>query len=610
MLCGLWPHTTVIAQEKIPFAPSVFLGAHQQAAIVLDYVWDADRNSDETCPSVIADIWYDGSMGLYFVAAPEPLRLYHWIMGEDSIRLVAVQDDVITDIVTLSQQKKSALGPPSDAAQQRFVIQEGVFMDTQTDRALPTPPFEVVDVVIELSDDMFAVVSFAEGISVVNITLTTSTPLRIDPWAEANNRLLRCFELANPDIPLQNVRSRNVLTGLVFGSILPLHDMLRCVPGEVDVFCASIEEAEAARRKGLLMDLSVSSSLFGTVSQYYPRVQDALLRQGFLTGIPIDINPRLWSIQYTDWMRFGKSVIPRTLDELTALLYGKSYEDGIIYMSPDVNGEVYVDWVFAQYIAQYAQESEPLNFDTPLFRELLEAARAYEEQRYMMIDEAYEINLNYDRGLRWSYGVQGFLPPTFTQQEDAQVYTEMNVWCVDGSTPNAPQALRFLEFQARHTDPIYDMLLTPSTYRTIRCQPEAAKLPIVTMLQAQAEQHDLSDTARTLYSEMDVLLNARSHIEAETLSFYAREMAPRMKFLFGGMYEDLDAITALEEGGDYSREGYGFSRVVWEYIYQETDDIDAVVTKLNQMARDQYDLWHKDGLDFSFEDWLMKYGSR
>jgi len=458
-----------------------------------------------------------------------------------------------------------------------------------------------------MPDDLVAVVSYTEGISLVNTTLAASVPLRVDPYADANERLLRCFALANSDIPLQSVKSRNVLTGLIFGPILPLHDMLRCVPGQVDVFCASIEEAEAARRKGLLLDLSSCAPLLNKVSQYYPRVREALLRDDFLTGVPINIMPRLWSIETPDWMLFGRETIPRTFEELMILLYGKPYEDGILRIHPYVNGDVITDWVFSQYIAQYAQESEPLCFDTPLFRQLLKAARVYEEQRVVLLEGAYEITLNYDRAMPWYVGIQGFLPPVFIPEEDPRVYTEMYVWCVDGNTPNVPHALRFLEFQARYTDPVYDMLLTPNAYRTIRCQPEASKLPIMAMLQAQAEQHGLLDIARTRYAEMDVLLNARPYIEAETFSFYAREVAPRMKLLFGGMYEDLDAITAVEEEGDYSREGNGFSYVVWEYIDGETEDIDAVVEELGRMAQGQYDLWHEDGPDFSYDHWSEQY---
>lgn len=86
LLCGLYLHITALAQEKTPFAPSVYLGDYQQAAIVLDFVWEADFIRDGTCPSIITEIWYDSGMGLYFAAAPDPLRLYHWSIGENKIR--------------------------------------------------------------------------------------------------------------------------------------------------------------------------------------------------------------------------------------------------------------------------------------------------------------------------------------------------------------------------------------------------------------------------------------------------------------------------------------------------------------------------------------------
>jgi len=568
LVCVTLPWNIVHA-DKSPITPSVFLGDHQQAAIILDNVWESSRYDDQMCPSIIIDIWYDGDRGLYFITAPEPLRIWQWIIGENNIRLIAIQDDEIADFLTLAKLIKNGPKESANTFPNHFTISEGALVYTENEKFIPISIFEVIDAIIALPDDMIAIVSFSEGISIMNTKLTISAPLRIDPWPYANNRLLRCFEMANPDIPLFYTQSRNMLTGLVFGTVLPLHIMLRDYPGEVDVFCASIEEAEAARLKGRIMDLSVSIPILDTVSHFYPNVKEALQREGFLTGIPIDINPRLWSIQYGDWLAFGEAAIPRTFDELTKLLFGRPYENSVLIMAPDGNGEVYADWMMSQYIAQYARETEPLNFDTPIFKDILKTAREYENQRYFMNDESYVVDLIYDWGLPWSSGVKGFLPPAFIPQEDIQVYTDMNVWCVDGSTPNITQSFRFLEFQLRYTDPAYSVLL----------------------VQTEIQQ-----------SKKEVLSIEQPYDEIEILLFYAYEMAPRLRLIFGGMYEDLDAQTVLEKGELYSREGHGFSSITWKYINGELDDVNVVAEELNQMALKQYNLWHEDCLDLAFDE--------
>ena len=571
---------------EVPLIPAVYLGHHNQAAIVLDTRSTTPTGlAVGTEPSHIVDACFDGKAGIYFVAAPEPWRLYHWAEGDANVTLEAVEDDLSTDVVALMRQLQQ-LDLPNPEKTPRFCVRDGGLCDTNTMRAIPTPPFANIDQLIEMPNDMLAVFSYTEGVSIVNTSLPLGRTLCIDPGLRASDAMMRGFAMANPDIhvkqvvALETTRDEDPMDGPA--TLLP--DYLKQTPSLADVFFVPIEEASSAARANCLLKLSASEALLEAMQGYYPCVQDVIEDAHGVFAIPGLMEPQVWATSEECTTKLGREIIPRTLNGLVSLIRGIN---GIWLDSvPEMPEQVLGRWMAEQYVIQYAQVNRALDFDTPLFRNLLEQLQkdnAQQEQgdadthKLFYVERARAHDLPMDS--------VPFLPPAFEKNTESSTFAELYVWCVDAQTPNVQEALCFIEFAVRYLDPVYACYLSPSQYEPISSPRVAAQLAIAEAGYRQALLSNLEkakEVRQLLSQSLKALHEIPPLLSEPVFDFYQSQIVPRLRFLLGGLYLSME-------------KEYGSSEnlfIAIDSVKSGDMTVNEAIQQLNQEAAHEYALWH------------------
>ncbi len=577
--------TPLACAAQVPMAPAVYTGDHGQAAIVLD-----NRSTTPTglspglCPSRIVQACFDGDAGIYFVAEPAPLRLYHWSMGDVAITLVAVQDVLSTDVKAMMQSLQDAAAPLAGETP-RYLLQNGGLWEAETMRPVCTPPFESITQWIELPGGMLAVVSPTEGISVVNASLKPGHRLAIDPGLRASESLLRGFAMANPDIRVERVAA---LTSTrdeapMDGPATLLPDVLQSKPGVADVYFVPVEEARSAARANCLMDLSASEALRTAARSFYPCVRDAVYDGQALMAMPGLLEPRMWATYDDCLTQLGRGAIPKTLDNLVSLMLA---QNGIgLDSTPATPDQVLGLWMVEQYIIQYASETTPLDFDTPPFRKLLKALAALGAAPQADADDSRLLYVERTRAHDLPNGSVPFLPPAFEQDQECKTFADMYVWCADARAANAAEALRFMAFAARCVDPVYACYLSPCEYAPIPAPLTAAQQAIAETAYRQALASNLENAQAvrlTLAQSLQALRQSPPLLSRPVFDFYHQAVVPRLRFLLGGMYMSMDWA--------YGSDNSPFGAV--DGVISGESTVDEAIRLLNRQAAQEYALWH------------------
>lgn len=304
---------------------------------------------------------------------------------------------------------------------------------------------------------------------------------------------VKAYRKANPDVAI--VFDSN----WYYGAEAVQADMLSGASG-TDVYAMNLMSGVPALiEKGYVQDLSSSEILTESVSRMYPQFADVLTRDGKIYAFPYQINVNAWSINKTAWDQFDLGELPVTmLDVINAMqTWMDDYaDDNPQYMLLDYYGDKsqIFGMALSQYIAQYDDGEEPLKFDTPAFRETMQAIENLDIEEpeedetftggYTVV---YSSNDDYvTQIINWSftqvieddrywynsgdedYEIVTMAPPVFEEGDEPVTTASMSVYFVNPNSPNIELATAFLEFIAQHNDPAVDYMLHPDLSEPVR----------------------------------------------------------------------------------------------------------------------------------------------
>ena len=149
-----------------------------------------------------------------------------------------------------------------------------------------------------------------------------------------------------------------------------------------DIYVVGMQNgARALMEKGYLQDLSASGKLMEDVGRMYPQLQEAMMLDGKLYGYPYGFNMNLWSINPKLWEQFELGDVPETFLGYVELI--ERWNDELAEDNPDYtvtnlyNGkQELISQALSHYLYQYEQPDAPISFNTPAFRETMQAIEA------------------------------------------------------------------------------------------------------------------------------------------------------------------------------------------------------------------------------------------
>lgn len=541
-----------------PLPPTLFLGDHNQAAIVLNYRTEEIHYGDDVIPSTIEDAWVDGENGLYILLAPSPSRLYHWRFGEDGLTLVAVGEAA------------HAVKPiKSDT----YTVASSVMQFIS--RKANTLPYDLVDDIIPLPDDLVAFVSKREGISIGNMNIAPKT-LGVDsPWYGSKVKgLAEFFFCANPDVErTMQIRSKYQLAyyeGYHEQVILSLRSVL--ADKRVDIFYVDPNELALGIGNGFFVELGADPYLTKANQQLYPAYQQAI--QNY--AVPLLANPNVWWSYDAGWERLGIAV-PRTIDAFSDAIrsIGDMYLAGKVdsYSVADEDAHFYSAWLMESYATQYANSDQPLNYDTEAFRRLLHTsftpfeaypypepaplANDYVKNEMDLIKIAYSWE---DAANNADY--KPMIPPVFDPHRTERVYGWFSSYAISRDTDAMPEAIRFLSFISQNRDAVSQAFLFPTEATDIYTSTYASYLDLV----------------ETGWKPEGVFTLNTLRLTSEQQEIYRDDLLPKLICHLGGDYHNMarqNFYEPPEPAADY---------------YSSPDvSSSEVIVRMNALAAEEFD---------------------
>ena len=277
------------------------------------------------------------------------------------------------------------------------------------------------------------------------------------------------FSAANPNVTtfsFIDVHSKTTMD-------LVMHMMGGDSAADVYAIYLSGYNLDALYEKGYFASLSDSEFIQKTVSAMYPFVKDALMRGGEIIALPFytryhtyNYNPRAFEA-----VGLSEKDVPQTYGELLAFIkkWGEAYQDQYPSMSlfgygadPGLYKRIVAQSVIEDRMYTCLKRSEPISYDTPEMRALLETLTATD---FSAIDPLMpESNPNeYNTPDDWpkqlfhlsGAGTQtayidffSYMPLKLFEGEQPVVMAEIQALFINPYTKNYDTALKFVEFSA------------------------------------------------------------------------------------------------------------------------------------------------------------------
>ncbi|MCL2810343.1 MAG: hypothetical protein FWD25_00425 [Clostridia bacterium] len=396
------------------------------------------------------------------------------------------------------------------------------------------------------------------------------------------------FARANPDVALQTTDDFMFTSQQVIEALLSQED-------NVDVFRVfSIAGFKGLRDKGYLADLSASPALVAAVEAMYPAVGDAVLVDGKLYGLPSDLSLDLWQVEVDALEQLGLGGMPATMLDFLDVIE-RWFDEDMADDHPEwtlfdqwVNKEQILYQLVMSYIGRYEQPHEPLQFDTPQLRAVLERWEQLPDfgqsfdgggtvvRSFSSSDDAIPLfNLSaypFNRFYRGNADSKPQMapPPAFIQGEAPMVLCHLTVYALNPNSTQEEVALHYLEYQAEHGDPRSRYMLRPDLSEPV---PESyaieskrtAEQYLAEALEKldKADEADIKDIEAEIESYQAWLDDIERYywmIPAEALAEY-RALAPYFVLSIDSVMLNYDAGSVEELFSDLQRYAQGQMRL-------------------------------------------------
>ena len=239
-------------------------------------------------------------------------------------------------------------------------------------------------------------------------------------------------------------------------------------PDDADImYITTYNELLFLAKQGKIVPLTLNAELEAIVQTYEPVFQQALLYNNSFYGIPTNISINCYVADNALWDACGKPALPVDLNTF--------FEQVERFALPSIpigyydSLEEILCSLSNQYSVQYWPESGPVNFDTPVYRDLLTRMKKLASQGikgsrlYFYPDCA-----GYPYGLLDLFGDDDdpgipFLYPTFEMNQSPKLSVTLDSYVINANSPNQDIAMLYLSFIAKNTPDWLQLSLSPQS---------------------------------------------------------------------------------------------------------------------------------------------------
>lgn len=232
------------------------------------------------------------------------------------------------------------------------------------------------------------------------------------------------------------------------------YDVLKLMLGYMPV--------ERLQKKGYCADLSGYPGLVERISNMYPQYADAMMVDGKLYGVPVEMTAQCFGVNMEKWEELGltEEELPKSFMDVYEFAanwvydYGEDHPDIVLFDYGNTS-QILFSLMLSQYMAHCQYTGESLRFDTELFKKLTNAIGEIDFEEISALNDA-------DEGSYWNQDalfslaqVVGYLRNT--DENIRQIYLSLDnetepfiagsvsVLIVNPKTTRMDQAVAYLE---------------------------------------------------------------------------------------------------------------------------------------------------------------------
>lgn len=286
------------------------------------------------------------------------------------------------------------------------------------------------------------------------------------------------FARENPDVPLIYPQD--------FYSLETLSQTMISGDTTIDLVSLDMEDGfDSMMEKGYCADLSSSQVLMDFAQSLYPAIQQEVMKDGKLYGIPVSISSGVlcYNMDKLEEVGLTQEDVPTNLVDLCAFItrWNNEWMDDenkanvMPICTLSSNRQVVFDMMLNGYIDYYDATGQTLDFDTPLFNELLTAldnmCADNLDRPAVMTDMEYDQFYQLYSGLFVEDSLINAVstsnhyllgPLALSEDMDYKIGARMTVMFINPRCENLPEALELLECYVQHITPYFRIPFSPN----------------------------------------------------------------------------------------------------------------------------------------------------
>lgn len=346
--------------------------------------------------------------------------------------------------------------------------------------------------------------------------------------------------------------------------------------------------------KGYAADLTGYPGFIEAFEKLYPQIQEALTFDGKVYGYPYYFDGGLWTYAPSAFEELGLGDFPETMEELMDLvvLWERDYKDdypekSLIGYNEDPKSMLF-QLILSQYIAMIETPDEPLSFNTPQFRAVMEKLDGLPLTFQTNRDDTVSVTYEYSEPLIETYFYMGnsydvprvaVCPPKFSKDSETVAPGYLGAYVVNPQSEEQELAVEYILFMSENmrneeryairpdlNDPIEN-----SYYARDKAESEKSLEEMKNAEVAPENQKDheaaIAEMERYINEEME---RWRWEISEDAIKNY-RELAPFIKVQTSSTMYNSDVSQELQK--------------IIERYQQGQLSVDQMIRELDQKAQ-------------------------
>lgn len=417
-----------------------------------------------------------------------------------------------------------------------------------------------------------------EGIKVLKLDSEFLSDGALMVYGEYGTNMHKTFAKNYPEIPVD----------IGSNTTLDLETLAQTMVSEsqtLDLLLLNLTYApvDELAEKGYCLDLSGYPEITSRIESMYPQYRDVLLVDGKLCGVPVTLYSNTFGVYMPVWESLGLAAddLPTSIMELLEFVenwtddYGDEFPDVKLFDFYPLEAVLFTN-ILEQYMLYKEHNGEPMRFDTPEFKRLMNAYEQINFDELSILEQKKASALYYQPQYLFTHrcstgefsalgtdeGMKAMPLPLFGE-DDPLILADLNVMIINPKTTRLEQALTYMtNYLDNLDDDSADITLYPDHNEPVENEDYASTMQYYTAelenartrLEAASPETmaDAKANVKSWEADLAAAAQKRYRVSTEDIAWYRETIHPllvlqRENLLYSGYNMMTTEIGQLKD---------------------------------------------------------------